>query len=142
MKEQEKLLPPNRYKELLRKVDLDQINLVECSAKLRRERFVKELTVIITDKAKIELVKDNSANILHTYSLIATKGSKRDYALKINCTFVVILSSSEVLTEEFLTTYIEINLKMITWPYFREFVQSISSRMNIPSLTLPFIKTP
>jgi len=52
----------------------------------------------------------------------------------------LLLKSKEKFTDEFFDVYKEVSLKLNTWPYFREFVNNITSRMNIPPLTIPFFK--
>lgn len=59
--------------------------------------------------------------------------------LEINALYNVVLSKSEELSKDFWNIYKKATLPLIVYPYFREFVQNITSRMNIPPLTLPIL---
>jgi preprotein translocase subunit SecB len=58
----------------------------------------------------------------------------------MNCVYRVMLKSERPITEDFMQIFLNVNIHMNTWPYFREFAQSMLNRIGYPPLTLPFFK--
>lgn len=135
-------MPPKEYNAILAQVELVEIALEECSAKIRKDRIVKSLKISIKDKIsnKREEGSAHHTRITHSYELVASSDSKRDFAIKITGLFTVAYSAKVQLTEEFLDIFIERSVPMHTWPYFRELVQNLTQRMNVPPLTLPLLR--
>lgn len=133
-------LTPQEYRAVLKEVQLNEIMLEECTAKLRRERLHKSLEITIDQKTTHEIQEDNSVSVHRAYILTASSGAKKDFALRLTCTFRLKYSSKTTLTEDFMQIFEDQNIPMNTWPYFREFVQGMTQRMNIPPLTLPLLK--
>jgi preprotein translocase subunit SecB len=141
-KTKKKRMPPKKYVSILKKIDLKEIYLESCSSEIRREHFkLKEnLEVKIRDNASYEQIK-NKLKIKHKYFLTAKRPKAgKDFSLKASATFCLIFSTQEPIEKDFFDIFREINLMLNTWPYFREFVQSMTQRMNVPPLTLPFVK--
>lgn len=135
-------MPPKEYNAILAQVELKEIALEECSAKIRKDRIAKSLKISIKDKIsyKREEGSDNHIWITHGYEVIASSDSKRDFALKITCLFSVAYSAKVPLGEPFLDIFMNRSARMHTWPYFRELVQNLTQRMNVPPLTLPLLR--
>ncbi len=133
-------LTPQEYRAALKEVQLDEIMLEECTVRLRRERLDKALEITIVEKTSHEIQGDNVVSVNHAYMLTASSGAKKDFALRLTCTFGLKYSSKTTLTEDFMEIFQDQNILLNTWPYFREFVQSMTQRMNIPPLTLPLLK--
>lgn len=133
-------LSPQDYRAMLKQVQLEEIALEECSAKVRRDRLDKSVGIVVKDKISSELQGENIVRIEHSYELVASPGAKKDFALKIVCVFRLRYSSKVALTEDFLEIFRKRNVSLNTWPYLRELVQGITQRMNIPPLTLPLLK--
>ena len=94
----------------------------------------------IDHKTSYDIEDENNAVVISNYELVATKSTKKEFAVKISCTYRLKLSSETVIPKEFMDIYTELNLQMNTWPYFREFVQSMIQKAGFPPLTLPFFK--
>lgn len=133
-------LPPEEYRTILKQVELEAISLEDCSAKIRRDKLNKSAEVAVTDRLSHKVQGKNMVEIDHHYELIAGSGTKKDFALKIICVFKLRYSSESGLSEDFINIFKERNVPLNTWPYFREFVQNMTQRMNIPPLTLPLLK--
>jgi hypothetical protein len=97
------------------------------------------MEVAINTKAQYKYVKDNIV-IEHSYILSSKHSGGKIKMLEIEATFKLELISKQPFTDEFFEIYKDSSLMLNTWPFFREFVNSITSRMDIPPLTLPFIK--
>jgi len=136
-------MEPKKYINILKKIELDEIYLEACSSELTREhiKLQESLEVNIRDKASYEQLK-NKLRIKHKYFLTAkTPKTGKDFAIKASVTFCLIFATQEPIEKEFFDIFREINLPLNSWPYFREFIQSMTQRMNVPPLTLPLIKS-
>lgn len=131
-----------KYHSILNKIELKEIYLESCSAEINRENIEQQrnLEVIIKDKASYEQLK-NRLKISHKYFLTAKlPETGKDFAIKTTAKFCLMFATQTTIEKDFFDTFQEINLPLNSWPYFREFVQNITQRMNIPPLTLPFVR--
>ena len=138
-------LSPKEYNEQLSYIDVDQILLNDGSVKVNREHFDlnPDTKLDFQDKIKFDDEKlDGETVSLHqTYTLTCYKKRKREFGFKIVCTFEVIISQEKPLSVDFWEIFTQRNLRVNTWPYFREFVQNMTQRANVPPLTLPLFKS-
>ena len=133
-------MDPAEYREFLKQVELEAIVLDSCSVKTNRNNIGSTMKLDIRHKVAYKIEKETSAVITSSYSLTATKTTKKDFALKAACVYRVVLSSERPITDAFMEIFTKINIQMNTWPYFREFVQSMIQRVGFPPLTLPLLK--
>lgn len=133
-------LDPKEYKEKLSRVELENIFLDSFSATVKRDKLGSAMKVDIKDKREYKIQENGDVVFLHSFELVSSLKSKKDYGLKIKCTYSVYLHSTIELTNDFWDIFSSVNLHINTWPYFREFVQSTTQRMSVPPLTLPLIK--
>jgi len=133
-------LNPEDYRATLKQIELEGIDLEECSCKLRRDKLGKSLRIFIKQTVTHEVQGENLILVGFSCELFASSGAKKDFALRIICTFKLRYSSKMTLKEDFIEIFKERNVPVNTWPYFREFVQNMTQRMNIPPLTLPLLK--
>lgn len=56
----------------------------------------------------------------------------------ITCEFTIVnvVSDKDLMKEEFIRKYVNVNLPIIVWPYGREMINSITTRMGFPPLIL------
>jgi len=68
--------------------------------------------------------------------------SPEDFFLRVEARFVVtyMVRSDEGLTQANFDAFAERNGIYNVWPYWREFVQSITARMGLPPLTIPVFR--
>ena len=67
---------------------------------------------------------------------------KENSFLKIDATFLLLyhIKSLEGLGDEDFRNFAELNGVYNAWPYWREFVQNITGRMELPTLTMPVFR--
>lgn len=140
-KTQKPRIPPDEYRRLLDQVDLESIVMETCSMKTRREKLSSNMRLDIRHKPSYHIEDDNRATVISDYEIVATKTTKKEFIVKIGATYRVVLVSESPFSENFLDIYIQGNLQVNTWPYFREFVQSMFQKAGLPPLTLPFLKS-
>ncbi|MEM4625718.1 MAG: hypothetical protein QXJ28_03080 [Candidatus Pacearchaeota archaeon] len=136
-------ISPEDYKKILQGLDLISISLKESKTFLNVDITPPtELNIKIKDEADYKVKEEGIVFVFHKYQIDARKPQSKTRFFKLEVTFLVKVYSKETFTEDFFDVYKNISLHLNTWPYLREFVNSTTSRMNIPPLTLPFYKTP
>lgn len=133
-------LDPKEYKDKLGNVELKSICLDSFSATVNRDKLGSSMKTSITDKREYEIKEDGDVVFLHSFELINTSKLKKDYGIKITCSYSLCFRSKLELTSDFWDIFSAVNLHINTWPYFREFVQNTTQRMSLLPLTLPLIK--
>ncbi len=96
-----------------------------------------KVTVAIDDNASYKNI-ENGFSVENSYTL--TIKNHRKVALKIEATYLIMYSSKSEISDDFFDIYKKFSLPLNIWPYFRELVNTITSKMNIKPLTLPLLK--
>ena len=135
-------IEPKRYGEILRGIELHDIFLKSCSAEIKREKLEKTKGLKVSIKDKVDKHQsDNKVVVTHKFFLNAKPSEEeKDFVIKISVAFCLVYTSSSPLEDDFFDVFKEMSLPVNSWPYFREFIQSMTQRMNIPPLTLPLVK--
>lgn len=140
-KEKKPKITPQKYAEILKGLELKSIGLNSCKSILDREKLSFNLTTSIKDEASFIINKDGDIEVLHRYKLSSRDPKLKKIIVKIECTFCLVFSSNKKVSQDFFEIFKEINLPINSWPFFREFVFTTTSRMNVPPLTLPLFKS-
>jgi len=137
---EKKEIAPELYRKILHGLDLKNLFLTSCSSAIDRINIGTEIKIRIDDNASFRKTENNEIEISQKYSLEARgQNSKRKF-LAIKCEFCLVFSSKEEFSEEFFETFKKANLPINSWPFFREFVYNMTSRMYVPPLTIPLLK--
>ena len=137
--EQPKIIP-ERYREILQGLELRNIILINSSSKMFREEASASASISLNEKASFSKKGDQNIEIIQSYHLVAKNETSKKKYLDILYETAILYSSKEDFSEEFFDVFKHSSLPLNTWPFFREFVYNITSRMFIPPLTLPLIK--
>lgn len=137
-----KKITPEEYNKILNSISIKMIRMIESSAYCDKEHNDKEKLIISIDNDKINynLKKVNILELEQEFYLKAKyERCEKDF-VNISVKYQIIIDSKETITKEFVDIYKKIGINMITWPYFREFVNEMTSRMYIPPMIMPFYK--
>ena len=135
-------ISPEEYSKILGGMELNDISLVESSAKCSlRSMQVDDLIIELTNDSELSVLSDKVSLVNEHFRLQVKEPNSDRAAVSIEAVFRLSFSTKTRPTEEFFEIYQSRSLKLNSWPYFREFIQSMTSRMNIPPLTLPLFKT-
>ncbi len=132
-------ISPEKYRQILEGIELQNILLSEIKASVKHELFTEKMKINIKDESEYEF-KDDKFIVINKYVLTSRNNKQKKNALKIEATFKIFFESENEINDGFFEIYREISLPLNIWPYFRELVNSITARMNIPPLTLPLLK--
>ena len=131
-------MEPKTYSKYLDSVRLLNISLRESKTKYFGDlQPPKKQELSVSDSTNYSK-KEDLYEILQKYVITGKTGKKK--ILEISATFCVILKSDKELSDEFFEIYNEISLPINTWPFLREFANSMTARMNISPLTLPLLR--
>jgi preprotein translocase subunit SecB len=133
-------ISPDKYREILKGLNMESIYLLTSKSSVDKKSIASGLRISFRDEASFEKKEDKIVEITHKYRLEATNRKLKKKVLNIECAFCLIYSFGEEFSADFFEVFKDINLPLNTWPFFREFVFNITSRMNIPPLTLPLLK--
>jgi len=135
------IISPEEYKKILKGLDLISISLKESKTFINTDiNPPLELSIQIKDEASYKIKDDGFVFIFQKYKIDARKPESKTRFIQIEIVFLVKVHSEDKFTDDFFDVYKNVSLHLNTWPYLREFVNQMTSRMNIPPLTLPFYK--
>lgn len=127
------------------RVQILEIRLLE--SRSEQKHFDTELPRRITTSIDVDTHFDPEKLRLSVYprlSLLVKEqnAAPEDFFLRIEARFVItyVVRSDEGLTQTNFDAFAERNGVFNVWPYWREFVQSITARMGLPPLTIPVFR--
>lgn len=129
------------YSDILSSITLSQISLNDCSIR-RHDAKLKGGTIDLNISMKL-LHEQNASGVdfLVNYKLEGVKRTDdtEEKVFTISAGFLLsyIKNKDVDITKEFVDVFKKNSIELVTWPYFREFVQNMVSRMGFPPLTLP-----
>lgn len=141
-KAEELRMTPEEYAKILEDFQLEEISLVACKAVVNAQNTEANthITIGIKGDNSHSVNENGSVEIHQAYFLTAKLPKTKKNVVEIEARYRMVFSSTGAITDDFLRIYRAVNLEFVIWPFFREFANSMTSRMNIPPLTLPFIK--
>ncbi len=131
---------------LIAAVQIEDIRLIEASVRtrIRSPEDVGEVELVIDTSASIkEHKKGSSFVVLATIDAkLLPHKSPENAAISIKAAFELqyTLPPKFSVSRRDLDTFARINGVFNAWPYWREFVESMTSRMHLPPLVLPVFR--
>lgn len=138
LKELQKKIPPKQYNELLDRLQLQDICLKTVKASLGTRVLTEKVNLDYREEAVVLPPEGKKTEIEARYFFRATSGKKRVFNL--DATYLVTLIAEADLPTEFFELYKTYSLPLHTFPYLRELVHGVISRMGLPPLILPLRK--
>ncbi len=136
-------LSPERYREMLKGLMLQSINLVEHHAVLESSLVLSKSSESTPVRVELhqELVSWEQSDGLLAFSVqYRIEGKvKRKKMIGIRAVYIVRYQSEQPVTPDFVRIFQQSTLVMVTYPYFRELVDTTTRRMGTPPLTLPML---
>ena len=131
-------LSPKIYREILSGILLDHIYLFSLKVDFNDSLKPDGIELKIKEKPSY-ILEENNLLITYEYELQGISTNDKIRFFKIKSIFKIIYSveNPSDINDEFFEIFSHFTLEMLMWPYFRELVQNITSRMSIPPLTLP-----
>ena len=127
---------PGQYQKTLESLKLKEVCLEEFHLSFDRDNIEHDGVRINIEHNTYSRQTPEQFFAYITYYLKGIHEEKT--VLQIEAKYCIIHEIDEPIEQVFFDVFRSINLKMITFPYFRELVASITSRMEIKTLTLPY----
>jgi len=131
------------------RVDLRSVTLIGCDCKRQQECPAGPNVFDIKRVSRYEIGDgQNTVGVFISFALHAfgegDEQKEENAFLDIDATFLLLYSiaGTEGLDDEALSGFAYLNGTYNAWPYWREFVQSMTSRMELPPLTIPVFRLP
>jgi len=129
-------------------VSLAEVRLVEASAvaRIRNPSAVPDAQMTVSDGARVLARDEHGFTVgVRLASHVVERGGEpsEQSPVVISATYELRyqLADAEGASDDVLAEFARVNGTFNAWPYLREFVQSMSTRMNLPPLMLPVLKT-
>lgn len=138
-------ISPTQYAKILGGLHLVGLALTKCEAKADPQAAQEAFSqpegppLDMRDVASFES-SGKHVTVRHNYSVISRY--RRKALLSIKAEYTLVFETSEAFAADFFEVFKEIGVPMYTWPYVRELVDSMTSRMGLPKLVLPLLHTP
>ena len=129
-------IAPDLYQETLERLELQSVSLDDLQSCCDREAAQDGQVEIKLAFSSESRQTETSYFAFITYSLRGERD--KEMLLEIKAKYRLVFDTSEPVPDGFFEVFRDLNLRITTMPYFRELVASMTGRMNIPTLTLPY----
>lgn len=126
----------------LRSIKLVGLRLISADCRVDHSKFFELIeqekgSLAISAKYRLKEVSDDAFDCEGEFHWTATN-EKGDQGLTLNCVYEAHFhaeGASEC--QEFASDFVQSEMKLVFWPYFRQLASDLSSRMSIPPITVP-----
>lgn len=145
---EQKSINKDKYAKLVRNIDINQLNLVELYSKkyvtaLYNNDNLTKIKVDIKHSSRLKSVQDNSF-ITEFETEIFSETEKGEKIFDISVVYEIVYSLKENIDLNELKNEVEFfvfrNVPVNIWPYIRETVSSVTTKMGFPPLVLEPLK--
>ncbi len=129
-----------KYSKQLDSIKLEKISFSEINAKLFPENF-GDGGISVEVKNTVEIQKEENDTFfagIDSFTILCVLSNKT--VAEINLKAVAIFTFTNEIDNEFLELFRKNTLKLITYPFVRETVNSLSYKLGLPPLVLPIWK--
>jgi hypothetical protein len=137
-----KPVTPEVYNAFLQGLELDNIRLVSVKAEAKVERPKPAQTNVEIRYEPTWRNREGGFEALAHYKVRFVDEKTRKVQGSIEATFSLLFHSPEPMQDELFVVFGDLNLKINSWPFMRELVQSTMHRLNWPRFPLPLLKPP
>ncbi len=124
------------------RLELSDLRLLESASSLKLGAELQSITSI-NQSITIGVTRASEPNRIAFQFMLSLSGtSQKEEVIRISATYgeAYAVKSDEPISDDVLKKFGEIVGINMVWPYWREFVQSITTRMSLPPLTLPLMR--
>ncbi len=136
----------NELQDIIRRVQLQDIRLIEIEAKsaIRSAQEMPEVEVRLSSKARVSERRPNGSFWVRTDLMASIVGSKQKdtpaVSIRLAFELAYILPVDPRPSDAALTKFAEVNGIFNAWPYWREALQNTLHRMELPGIVLPVFR--
>lgn len=125
------------YNEFLKTLSIDEVSLFKLNIDNTRNQSENISVYVEYDCNDYEVDKENYK--IKAYPNICVSFSDKESEIfKIECKYFLQYSFEEVsdITDEYYKLFIDRTIKNVVWPYFRENISTLTSKMGYPAFLL------
>ena len=130
------------YTQFLKAIEPFTIALVESRFRVNRDQYFNERSNKLSVAWRCVPVEVGDDYFEADAKLIVRLGSsaarKSKPVMEIIAIFRMHIHAPKPINRVFVDRFADSEVRILIWPYFREYVSSVSGRMHIPPLVLPF----
>lgn len=132
-------ISPDEYKKIINSIELEVITMKESKTKLQPEFIDKNIDISIKSTPKFTQT-ESTLTVDYRLNFKGKSPDKDKPGIEILGVYHIVYSkkSKDIIPDAFFEPFDKFIVELMIWTYFREFVQSSISRMNLPPFTLPF----
>jgi len=121
------------------RVQLEDVRLLGCNCELQSLSGEGEKSFEVTRTTDFSVDPETSMIFVVVHFVLdAVKDRKQNLAkIKADMLLVYKIRDIEGLTDQHFRSFADQNAVFNAWPYWREFIQNMTTRMQLPPLTLP-----
>lgn len=137
-------LTNGRYEKFIRSLELIAMGLDSSRAKLQRRKYAelrrarKEPNRSIHTDYQVIGVGKISFDCTANFQLTIEHPDSKEALIQIECSFQAHFHTDCKDFEDMARRFVSSEFKLIIWPYFRQFVTDVTSRMSISPVVVPF----
>ena len=137
-----KPMTPKKFLNALGQIELQKVGFVEISSKFHLES-IKDGEITVDSKSDVEIQVDEKSNSLAAFDNYHFQGLVKSTVLfEITLRLLAVFETKVKPDKEFLRLFEHNTLKVITYPYVRQEVQNLTSKMGLSPLILPMWRVP
>lgn len=137
------IAPEQDYEAFVKGLKLIGLALNQCAADIDRVAYFElqdkkeKATRNVKADYAVDYFGDDFFDAIGNFHLTIGTGAKDKLALEISCTIEAHLHTEVRYKHEHAKHFAESDLRVLLWPYFRQFVTDTTARMWIPPVTIP-----
>jgi preprotein translocase subunit SecB len=127
------------YESFIASIQLYMIGLAEASCSIDRDEYwgtAEEKSISYKLTSKASSVEDDSFDARSTLTLTLSGDKSKKQFVKISVSFDLHFHA-DLTKKEYVDQFCKSEIRLIVWPYFREYVSNTIGRMHIPPVILP-----
>jgi preprotein translocase subunit SecB len=135
-------MSPEKFSNVLGNIEIKKVNFLDVASKYYVENL-KEGEITVQANNEVELQTNEESRTLVAIDKYRLKGQVKGAPLfEIDLKLMVVFDAKVQPDKEFLTLFEQNTLKVITYPYVREAVQDLTTKMGLAPLVLPMWRVP
>ena len=140
-----KIPPSSKAKEdyirFLKSLEVDEIYLSDTTARFDRDRSKsssKQVAVLGQSRFGRPIIANTNFTVPATMEVLIGGDNAKDAFGRIVVTYVILFSvRSKDLNPEHVNQFTRSTIKVVIWPFFREFIHNMTARFGIPHINVP-----
>jgi hypothetical protein len=132
-----------RYDQFLRRLKLFGLALDRAECHIDRAAYFalldrrKDAARNISANYELKRVKDDFFDAVARFILEVRDEKGKREALRLTCSFILHFHGDRAVDQSLAKQFTASELRLVVWPYFRQFVSDITARMSIPPVNVP-----